>query len=796
MKKRKVAGALAALFLCSNVFSQAGCLGNQGILWAAEVDKGENGNGEIFFGDDISPASSSNGQEIKELFATQSDADEKEDKEIWDEIVLDKISTDQNEDLTLFAGEKPPVPPESFEEEDTLDFYVNTINDLDGSKAYNLSDHWDDTAFIIVFGSSTCGITKPTVKNLNTMAKNNENLPVEVLFIDLEKNTSIVSSFAATVPYVQTCNDGLPNAGKKYNDAWNSYLYILYDNTGASPGGYPHTFIIYQGEIAYYNVNQEIISEKKFSDELKKVLSNEETQVPEKPVNFEARKKEIVDFYRAHPFDLNKKITYDQNPVMKANAYEAGKLSEDAVQNGLNALNFVRFVAGVSSDVTIDGTYEELTQKGAVLMHSVNTMAHSIKPKPSNMQDDFYQDGNSTLGKSNIAYGSIMPNLAYNVINQWMYDGNSDSNRATVGHRRWCLNPNMAMTGFGSSGGYSAMYAMDHNGSPDTENGYVLWPAEVMPYNYFKGPWSVSLDRNELKADLDAVVTLEYEGKTYQLSSSEGDSQNGYFRVSKEEEYEQLGSGDTIIFEPKITFHKDSVVKVTVKGVRDLSGEERPIQYTVRFFYMDEALEDSDSDENENPSGGNGSGGGDSSEGNGSGGGDSSGGNGSGGGNSSGGNGSEGGDPSGGNRSGDRDSSRGNGSGMPPFYVIKGNWLKKADGTWAFADASGTLYVNRWAAIYNPNANTDAGEENFDWFWFDENGVMITGWYVDPIDGKRYYLNPAADSNMGKMMTGWVVIDGKEYYFNSESDGFRGRMYQNEETPDGHFVDENGVKVR
>ena len=120
----------------------------------------------------------------------------------------------------------------------------------------------------------------------------------------------------------------------------------------------------------------------------------------------------------------------------------------------------------------------------------------------------------------------------------------------------------------------------------------------------------------------------------------------------------------------------------------------------------------------------------------------------------------------------------------------------RADGKWSFKDAAGNPYIEQWGAIYNPYANTAEGMQNYDWFWFDETGAMITGWFVDPVNGYTYYLNPQSDGTMGRMMTGWVVIDGKEYYFNSESDGTRGRMFRNETTPDGYKVDANGVKIQ
>lgn len=130
-----------------------------------------------------------------------------------------------------------------------------------------------------------------------------------------------------------------------------------------------------------------------------------------------------------------------------------------------------------------------------------------------------------------------------------------------------------------------------------------------------------------------------------------------------------------------------------------------------------------------------------------------------------------------------------------PTYVEVGTWDKAADGTWTCKDENGQPYTNRWAAVYNPYANTAAADA-FDWFRFDAAGHLIIGLYVDPVDGNTYYMNPASDGTQGKMMTGWQWIDGKEYYFNPNSDGQKGRMYRNEETPDGHFVGPDGAKVK
>lgn len=130
-----------------------------------------------------------------------------------------------------------------------------------------------------------------------------------------------------------------------------------------------------------------------------------------------------------------------------------------------------------------------------------------------------------------------------------------------------------------------------------------------------------------------------------------------------------------------------------------------------------------------------------------------------------------------------------------PSYVVSGQWTQAANGKWLFT--SGRTYANEWAAVSNPYADTKLGQSTFDWFRFDADGFMLTGWFVDPADGNIYYLNPVSDNTLGRMFTGWNWIKGADglercYYFNTASDGTRGRLFRNCQTPDGYMVNENG----
>ena len=127
-----------------------------------------------------------------------------------------------------------------------------------------------------------------------------------------------------------------------------------------------------------------------------------------------------------------------------------------------------------------------------------------------------------------------------------------------------------------------------------------------------------------------------------------------------------------------------------------------------------------------------------------------------------------------------------------PDYVVEGSWKAVGDGRWRLGSPDGTDYAGTWVPAYNPYANANNGQRVFDWFLFDAEGYLVTGWYTDE-QGNTFYLNQSVDNTQGAMFFGWNIIDGKYYYFNEEPDGSRGKLYRNTTTPDGYYVDENGV---
>lgn len=140
----------------------------------------------------------------------------------------------------------------------------------------------------------------------------------------------------------------------------------------------------------------------------------------------------------------------------------------------------------------------------------------------------------------------------------------------------------------------------------------------------------------------------------------------------------------------------------------------------------------------------------------------------------------------------------------------KGTWVKNENG-WTITLSDGTTPKSRWARL--------TWGESSQWYYFDENGQMTTGWvlsngkwyYLHPesdgtqgymhtgwnqINGQWFYMNPVEGDTTGAVLTGWQLIDGKWYYFSEVKDSTEGMMLSNTTTPDGYQVGADGAWIQ
>lgn len=298
-------------------------------------------------------------------------------------------------------------------------------------------------------------------------------------------------------------------------------------------------------------------------------------------------KEEIIQFLKEHPTykgsNGNSRVptsVYVKEPSYDK-GFEPGELHTDYLQDGLNAVNNVRYIAGLPANVTLNKQYTKAAQAG-ILINGVQRALNHTPTKPQGMSESLYQLGYKGTSSSNLAAG--FSSLSDAVITGWMYDGDT-SNIKDVGHRRWILNPPLKQTGFGSIETFHSMYVMDNVGASfDEAYDVVAWPAQVMPTLYFSDndPWSLSFDNSFSETAAMVTMTRQSDGRTWKMGGYE-DSESGRIYTSAR----RVGQPLCIIWRPnKIQYRPGDVFTIEIEGVTK-NGKDYPIRYQVKFFDLD-----------------------------------------------------------------------------------------------------------------------------------------------------------------------------------------------------------------
>lgn len=297
---------------------------------------------------------------------------------------------------------------------------------------------------------------------------------------------------------------------------------------------------------------------------------------------------EINAYAAQYPFqrDYPDAFAEDENGQVMVNdptQGKSGKLSDGTLSNALNALNFIRFEAGLEA-AEIQESYQTRAQAGAALSAWIGG-GHYPKKEDADkagIPESFFKLGSQGTGASNMTGGGPLGEV---VIGSFMPDPGNDS--TGLAHRSYCINPALKFTGFGrgwrdytnpGAGGARLMHATDWGRPNDIL--FVPWPAQHTALEHFSGPWSFFVNSRDFVVEREAVtVTLKTKSETEVLDK---ESTDWNFKTKG-----SYGMAHVIIFRPSLTYEAGDIVSVSIDGIKNKERTETyTVRYDVRFFNL------------------------------------------------------------------------------------------------------------------------------------------------------------------------------------------------------------------
>lgn len=191
------------------------------------------------------------------------------------------------------------------------------------------------------------------------------------------------------------------------------------------------------------------------------------------------------------------------NDIKKKLGEIQGGASADELTVAFQRLKAYRYLAEVPyENVELDAEMSKGAVAAAAICEKLGKLDHD-PPNPGLPEAD-YKYAQNACKNTLLAGGN--PSLA-KCVDMWLFDSDQ-KNIEVFGHRRWALNPTMGKTGFGKSGKFAAMWALDRSQKSVPDFDYVCYPPRgLAPVEYFGGNWgwNVSLNPKKFAAPKDNV---------------------------------------------------------------------------------------------------------------------------------------------------------------------------------------------------------------------------------------------------------------------------------------------------
>ncbi len=308
------------------------------------------------------------------------------------------------------------------------------------------------------------------------------------------------------------------------------------------------------------------------ADEVKSGLTISSPSVEEVKaywLNYESQATETQDFLGLNLVDPASKEAYISVPSADLNNLNLGEVSNIAQEDALHIANTARFASGITNELALGSEQVQFAQ-AATMVNRLNLAVSHNPELPAGLESDsaIYVNG---------LYGAENSNLAasFNILDsvvEYLKDDLGSENQLEVGHRRWILNPQESLVGFGQTDEFNAMFVNNNDYAGENANTVYAYPGETAISEFHSAESSLSLMFGENFDLTNATVEVK-------------DLTTGEVNTAANIDESFKGNTKALTFGYGMNYEAGTKLEVKVSGVTK-DGQEYPIEYTINYMSL------------------------------------------------------------------------------------------------------------------------------------------------------------------------------------------------------------------
>ena len=286
-------------------------------------------------------------------------------------------------------------------------------------------------------------------------------------------------------------------------------------------------------------------------------------------LNYESQATETQDFLGLNLVDPASKEAYVSAPNADLNNLNLGEVSNIAQEDALHIANTARFASGITNELALGSDQAQFAQ-AAAMVNRLNLAVSHYPELPAGLESDsaIYVNG---------LYGAENSNLAasFNILDsvvEYLKDDLGSENQLEVGHRRWVLNPQASLVGFGQTDEFNAMFVNNNDYAGENANTVYAYPGETAISEFHSQESSLSLMFGENFDLTNATVEVK------DLATGEVNT-----AVNIDDSFK--GNTKALTFGYGMNYEAGTKLEVKVSGVTK-DGQEYPVEYTINYMSL------------------------------------------------------------------------------------------------------------------------------------------------------------------------------------------------------------------